>query len=175
MIFLSLLALFTGLACAQHARQTGPEIAAIRTYFYVGGDYSENSNRGYIFRDHMYVEKISPLAPKHDRASPTVLIHGQGQTGTNFLNKSDGEKSWTSHFLDAGHTIYIVDQTFRGQSAWAPRIGAQAPSTYPAKVIQQRFTSPERYDLWPQAKLHKQWPGTGTMGDLIFNTFYSNV
>lgn len=28
--------------------------------------------------------------------------------------------------------------------------------------------------LWPQASLHTQWPGNGTMGDAIFDAFYSS-
>lgn len=102
------------------------------------------------------------------------MIHGQAQTGTNFLNKPDDGLSWTSQFLEAGQTVYIVDQTFRGRSAWAPRSGAESPSTYSAEYIQQRFTSPERYNLWPQAELHTQWPGLGVMGDPVFDAFYSS-
>lgn len=173
-MFLKLLALFTGIASAQSGYHVGHEVAAIRTYFYVGGGYSDDGSGGHIFKDQMYVEKLSPVSSRRSKPTPIVLIHGQGQTGTNFLNKPDGGKSWTSQFLDAGYTVYIVDQTFRGRSAWAPRIGASAPSTYSAEVIQQRFTAPEQYHLWPQAELHKQWPGTGVMGDPIFDTFYSS-
>ncbi|KAF2129709.1 alpha/beta-hydrolase [Dothidotthia symphoricarpi CBS 119687] len=173
-MFMKLLALFTCIVSAQSSYNVGLEVAAIRTYFYVGGGYSDDGNGGHIFKDQMYVEKLSPVLTRHNKTDPIVLIHGQGQTGTNFLNKPDGGKSWTSQFLDAGHTVYIVDQTFRGRSAWAPRVGASAPSTYSAETIQQRFTAPERYDLWPQAKLHTQWPGTGVMGDPIFDAFYSS-
>lgn len=28
--------------------------------------------------------------------------------------------------------------------------------------------------LWPQAALHTQWPGNGTMGDPVFDAFYSS-
>jgi pimeloyl-ACP methyl ester carboxylesterase len=125
-------------------------------------------------KDQMYVERLAPISPAPRKPSPVVLIHGQGQTGTNFLNKPDGGRSWTSHFLEAGHTVYIVDQTFRGRSAWAPRAGAATPSTYSAELTQQRFTAPEKYNLWPQSKLHKQWPGTGVMGDSTFDAFYSS-
>ncbi|KAF2820543.1 alpha/beta-hydrolase [Ophiobolus disseminans] len=172
-MFLSVLALFAGIAFADNDRQSATETTAIRTFFYVGGGYTSDGNGGTIFKDQMYVEKLSPTKPNKKR-SPIVFIHGQGQTGTNFLNKPDGGESWTSNFLDAGYTVYIVDQTFRGRSAWAPRAGAQAPSTYSAEIIQQRFTAPEQYNLWPQAALHTQWPGTGVMGDPIFDAFYSS-
>lgn len=48
-------------------------------------------------------------------------------------------------------------------------------STYSAEVLQQRFTAPERYKLWPQASLHTQWNGTGVMGDPNFDTYYSST
>ncbi|KAH6621825.1 Alpha/beta hydrolase family-domain-containing protein [Boeremia exigua] len=176
-MFLRLLAFSAGLLALQPSHHVAAaETASVRTYFYVGGGYTEDGNGGHIFKDQMYVEKLEPASSRRSKSklSPIVLIHGQGQTGTNFLSKPDGGESWTSHFLDAGYTVYIVDQTFRGRSAWAPRAGAQAPSTYSAEIIQQRFTAPEQYNLWPQAKLHKQWPGTGVMGDAIFDAFYSS-
>src|SRR6201999_3553081 len=40
-------------------------------------------------------------------------------------------------------------------------------------TIEQRFTAPERSNLWPQAKAHTQWPGTGVMGDPSFDQFYA--
>lgn len=41
-------------------------------------------------------------------------------------------------------------------------------------MIEQRFTAPQDYKLWPQAVNHTQWPGTGRMGDPIFDAFYSS-
>ncbi|KAJ0166638.1 putative secreted lipase [Colletotrichum tanaceti] len=38
----------------------------------------------------------------------------------------------------------------------------------------QRFTAVKEYGLWPQAALHTQWPGTGMMGDGVFDAFYSS-
>ncbi|KAI8935565.1 hypothetical protein NX059_008134 [Plenodomus lindquistii] len=152
------------------------EIPTIREYFYIGGTYAPDGNGGHILKDQLYVEKLSPPSPLHQKPNPIILIHGQAQTGTNFLNKPDGGASWTSHFIQAGYTVYIIDQTFRGRSAWAPSAGASKPSTYSAELIQARFTAPKTYNLWPQANLHTQWPGTGKMGDEIFDAFYaSNV
>jgi pimeloyl-ACP methyl ester carboxylesterase len=168
------LTLLIGLVAAQNDRPAQPEVPAVRTYFYVGGGYADDGKGGHIFKDQMYVEKLSPISTEHEEPNPIIFIHGQGQTGTNFLNKPDGGKSWTSQFLEAGYTVYIVDQTLRGRSAWAPRAGADAPSTYSAEIIQQRFTAPGNYDLWPQSTLHTQWPGTGVMGDAIFDAFYSS-
>jgi pimeloyl-ACP methyl ester carboxylesterase len=40
--------------------------------------------------------------------------------------------------------------------------------------VQQRFTAPEKYNLWPQAHLHTQWPGTGMAGDPDFDQFFAS-
>lgn len=58
------------------------EVPAVRSYFYIGGQYDEDDDAGgHIFRDQMYVERLQPVdGPTNE--SPIVLIHGQGQTGT---------------------------------------------------------------------------------------------
>lgn len=150
------------------------ETAASRTFFYIGGGYADDGNGGHIFKDQMYVEQLTPVSKPHRNLHPIVLIHGQAQTGTNWLNKPDGGTGWASNFLTEGRTVYIVDQTFRGRSPWFPGSGAEEPSTYSAEYIQQRFTATQDYDLWPQADLHTQWPGPGVMGDEVFDNFYSS-
>jgi hypothetical protein len=32
-------------------------------------------------------------------------------------------------------------------------------TTYSAEKIEQEFTAPQTFNLWPQAALHTQWPG----------------
>ncbi|KAK7054350.1 hypothetical protein VNI00_003544 [Paramarasmius palmivorus] len=152
------------------------EAPYVRTFFYVGGSYVLDNNSEHVFANQMYVEKISPIDVNHTQPHPIVLIHGKGQTGTNWLNKPDDTTSWTTRFLQKGYTLYIVDDTVRGRSPWIPGEGAEVPTTFSAELVQRRFTAPELYDLWPQAGLHTQWPGNGTMGDPVFDAFYaSNV
>ncbi|KAM5343473.1 hypothetical protein ACJ41O_012010 [Fusarium nematophilum] len=151
----------------------GGEIPTVRSYFTVGGGYVDDGAGGHIFRDQMYVEKLVPSGGVRQR-TPIVLIHGQAQTGSNFLNKPDGGRGWASQFINQGYEVYIVDQTFRGRSAWAPGNGAAQPSTYSAEIIEQRFTAGKEFNLWPQSSKHTQWPGTGLMGDPVFDAFYSS-
>ncbi|KAI5459718.1 Alpha/beta hydrolase family-domain-containing protein [Mariannaea sp. PMI_226] len=161
-------------AVASSTSSTSSSAASyVRTFFYVGGSYVDDGAGGHIFRDQMYVEKLVP-AYGATQAVPIVLIHGQAQTGTNFLNKPDGGVGWATLFIQQGFEVYIIDQTFRGRSAWQPGFGATKPSTYSAEIIQQRFTAGEDYNLWPQASKHTQWPGTGKMGDPVFDAFYSS-
>ncbi|RFU24347.1 hypothetical protein B7463_g11991, partial [Scytalidium lignicola] len=148
------------------------EAYASRQYFYVGGEYV-NTTAGHLFSNQMYVEKLTPQTAS--QPYPLVFIHGQAQSGTNWLNKPDGGAGWATYFLKEGYTVYIIDQTERARSAWNPT-GGTAQSTYSAEIIEQRFTAPAVFNLWPQASLHTQWPGTGLMGDPIFDTYYaSNV
>ncbi|CAD0097329.1 unnamed protein product [Aureobasidium vineae] len=149
------------------------EAPYVRNYFYVGGKYVPDGSGGHAFQDQMYVERLTPLGGAR-KQTPLVFIPGAGQTGTNFLNKPDGGRGWASLFIMQGFEVYIVEQTSRGRSAWRP--GAEAPGiiTFSAELIQQRFTAPQDYKLWPQAVNHTQWPGTGRMGDPVFDAFYSS-
>ena len=102
-----------------------------------------------------------------------MMVHGGGQTGTNFLGTPDGRPGWNEWFLRQGYAVYIVDQPARGRSAYYPAVqGSTAPSL--AHGTEQRFTAPEKYNLWPQAKLHTQWPGSGNQGDPIFDQFFAS-
>lgn len=57
------------------------EVAAIRTFFYVGGGYADDGAGGHIYREQMYVERLRS-AKGVSQAVPIVFIHGQAQTGT---------------------------------------------------------------------------------------------
>lgn len=161
------------LAASTLATHSSKEAPYYRDYFYVGGGYVDNGSGEHTFRDQMYVERLEPVGGP-TQAVPIVMIHGQAQTGTNFLNKPDGGTGWASRYLQQGFEVYIVDQTFRGRSAWAPGVGRPSPSTYSAELIQKRFTAVQDYNLWPQAKLHTQWPDDGKMGSEVFDAFYSS-
>jgi hypothetical protein len=75
------LALLTCIVSAHNDRPAEPESPAVRIFFYVGGGYSDDGSGGHIFKDQMYVEKLSPVSNKRKQSSPIVFIHGQGQTG----------------------------------------------------------------------------------------------
>ncbi|KAI9927233.1 hypothetical protein ASPWEDRAFT_177691 [Aspergillus wentii DTO 134E9] len=172
-----LLALFTvlasGLAGAQYPLKSDATLsdAHTRSYFYAGGQYTLNDDGEYIFTNQIYVEKLTP--EKVTKPYPIVFIHGQAQTATNWLNKPDGQPGWASYFLKQGYECYLFDQTFRGRSPWQSFNGEL--QTYSTKHIQQFFTATEKYNLWPQASLHTQWPGSGVMNDTIFDAYYAST
>jgi hypothetical protein len=76
----------------------------------------------------------------------------------NWLNKPDGTEGWASWFIKKGYEIYITDQAYRGRSGFWPNSDITFSITSNVQ-IQQLFTAPELYNLYPQAKLHTQWPG----------------
>lgn len=72
------------------------------------------------------------------------------------------------------YQVYLIDQPCRGRSPWHKGIDGDrsTPSTHP---IESHCTATAKYNLWPQAALHTQWPGTGTKGDPVFDAFYRSI
>jgi pimeloyl-ACP methyl ester carboxylesterase len=139
-------------------------------YFFTGGKYSNVKGRQ-VLTGQLYVEFQIPAKRTHPL--PIVMIHGLGQSGTNFTGTPDGREGWAQFFLRQGYAVYVVDQPGRGRSAYdADAYGTLNPPD--VDNVQRRFIAPERYNLWPQAHLHTQWPGKGAPGDPIFDQFYAS-
>ncbi|KAF4308229.1 hypothetical protein GTA08_BOTSDO03847 [Botryosphaeria dothidea] len=163
---------FLGIAGAAIANPTNTtDTPHTRQYFYSGGQYVTNTAGEHTWTDQLYVEQLTPLAGI-TKENPIIFIHGQAQTGTNWLNKPNGEPGWSSYFLGQGYQVYVVDQTYRGRSPTTPGL---TTSAYSAELLQKRFTAVKQYNLWPQSQLHTQWPGNGTMGDDYFDTYYAST
>ncbi|KAI1105374.1 alpha/beta-hydrolase [Jackrogersella minutella] len=145
-----------------------------REVFYVGGQYVPDSNGNHTLQGQMYVERLIPEIKSRgpDRASPIIFIHGATRSGMDWLTKPDGQPGWASFFLSQGFECYLVDLPFRGRSPWYPKNGTMV--SYPAESIQALFTDTQHFGTWPQAKLHTQWPGAGTIGDPIFDQFFAS-
>ena len=153
----------------QKQQQRGPLVLKSASYFYVGGKI-DTKGKGSPIVGHMYVEYMIPQQLRSPY--PIVMVHGGNQTGTNFTGTPDGREGWAQYFVRRGYAVYIVDQVARGRSAhWNEYFGAVQPSRL--SQVEERFVAPERYPVWPQAKLHTQWPGTGKPGDASFDQFYA--
>jgi pimeloyl-ACP methyl ester carboxylesterase len=155
---------------AQRKRSaTKPLVISRMGHFYVGGGI-DRSIEGSPMVGQMYVEFWIPRTLRSPY--PVVMIHGNWQTGTNFTGTPDGRDGWAQYFLRQGYPVYIVDQVARGRS---PHFSMSQGAVGAANLdrTQHRFIAPARYNLWPQAKRHSQWPGSGKPGDKYFDAFYA--
>lgn len=147
-----------------------PVTIASQGVFYSGGSYTRSKD-GQIMTGQMFVQYQIPAEKKHPY--PIVMIHGGGQTGSNFLSTPDGRPGWADYFLRQGYAVYVVDQAARGRSGYFT--DAYGPTRRPnTKAMASRFTDPQSSNLYPQAKLHTQWPGAGHAGDATFDQFFAS-
>lgn len=147
-----------------------PMVIAKSGYLYAGGKI-DHSVPGSPMVGQMYAEFWIPQNLR--QPYPIVMIHGGSQTGTNFTGTPDGREGWAQYFLRRGHAVYVVDQVARGRSAhFSQSQGPVAEGNL--KRTEQRFVAPERFNLWPQAAKHTQWPGAGKPGDPAFDVFYAS-
>jgi pimeloyl-ACP methyl ester carboxylesterase len=138
-------------------------------HLFVGGRI-DRAIEGAPMTGQMYAEYFIPRTLK--QPYPIVMIHGGSQTGTNFTTTPDGREGWAQYFLRRGHAVYVVDQVARGRSAhYSQSQGPVGAADF--ERTEQRFVAPRRFNLWPQAKRHTQWPGTGKPGDPAFDAFYA--
>lgn len=94
----------------------------------------------------------------------------------NWLNTPDNRPGWASYFLSQGYTIYLTDSPARGRSAsHANPTSSTHLSTFSADTIEKHFTAPSHHRDYPQASKHTQWPGSGRMGDPIFDAYYAST
>ena len=181
-VWMVAVAVMLGLAMAGGARWTGmlsaaaageddggggPMVVARQGYFYVGGREVTDQGKA-VIADQMFVEYQIPA--KVSAAYPLVMIHGNFQNGSNFLGTPDDREGWGEYFVRRGYPVYVVDQVARGRSAYSAAADG-ALTTITPDTIERQFTAIEQQKLWPQARLHTQWPGSGMPGDAAFDEF----
>jgi pimeloyl-ACP methyl ester carboxylesterase len=172
-----LLSAGAGVAQAQDGsadRQDGsrPLVIAKQGYLYVGGRYHTFEGAQYV-SGQAYVEYQIPQNLKHPY--PIVMIEGFGLTGTNFTGTPDGREGWAQYFLRQGYAVYVYDQPGRGRSPWITDKYGVPPQPFSATAAQNAWGTPEKLELYPTAHLHTQWPGTGMIGDPIFDQFAAST
>src|ERR1700682_1097890 len=145
---------------AAHA-DDGPLTLARDGHFYVGGRTTVVDGRSYVSHQ-MYVEVRVPAKQTH--RYPIVMVHGGTMSGTNFTGTPDGREGWAQYFVRRGYAVYVVDQVGRARSgylaeSYGPMRGIERDNSRP------RYVAQEKYNMWPQAHLHTQWPGTGELDD----------
>src|SRR5256885_477156 len=163
-------ALLAPTAGVAQPRNPEPLVIVRQGYLFAGGKYLP-SEKGQAMSGQLYAEFQIPAKQTHPW--PIVMIHGGSQTGINFTGTPDGREGWAQYFLRQGYTVYVIDQPGRARASYQP--DSQGPQATPdLEATQKRFTAPEKFKLWPQARLHTQWPGSGIEGDPIFDQFFAS-
>jgi pimeloyl-ACP methyl ester carboxylesterase len=147
-----------------------PLVLASEGSFYAGGRYDPDHPSHHIVGQ-IYVDYRIPQDRRHP--FPIVLVHGGNQSGTGWFSTPDGRPGWAPYFLRQGYAVYVVDQVARARSGFVPEVYGTT-AAQPLQYVLEKFTSQERYKLWPQASLHTQWPGKGEPGDPAFDQYWSS-
>ena len=168
------------LAAAQpfkSAKPVGAPSASIPTFptsdlsrtgiFYAGGKYVGAPGKE-TMGGSAYVEVWVPKQVKHPY--PIIYIHGAGQTATDWLQTPDGRPGWAYYFAKQGYVQYMVDSPARGRSPYVPDHDGNL-TIRTAANLEATFTASAKKGDFPRAKLHNQFPGTGLMGDPVFDEF----
>jgi hypothetical protein len=154
-----------------YADGVGPLSIAKTGHFFVGGKYVDTKD-GPVLAGQAYVEYYIPTNRTHPY--PIVMIEGCCLAGAGYMGTPDGRDGWGQYFLSKGYAVYIMDQVGRGRSPYVEAVYGPKSIRSP-KSVERDFIAYEKYNLFPQAKLHTQWPGSGTVGDPIFDQFMAET
>jgi pimeloyl-ACP methyl ester carboxylesterase len=162
---LSAVAAVVALMGSASAQEVGPLSIAKQGYFFVGGKYFDTPN-GKVMAGHAYVEYLIPQNRTH--RFPLVMIAGGAMSAANFTGTPDGRDGWAQYFVARGYAVYLVDQVGRGRSPYVESVYGKS-NLNTSRFLMERFVTVARYKLWPQARLHTQWPGTAEPGHPIYD------
>ena len=170
--FVCAIGLTISAACSEQPTQPFPDTGlriASQGNFYAGGAYAGEPPDMRRFGQ-MYVQFQVPAG--ETKPYPIVFVHGGSRTGADWWTTPDNRPGWAEFFLRRGYPVYVVDQVARGRSPFVDTVyGAARYQTY--EFVMQRFAASEQHDLWPQSRLHTQWPGTAEPGDPAFDNYYA--
>jgi len=153
------------------AQEAAREPVTRAGYFYIGGRYQKLGDKT-VMVGQMFVQSRTPA--RITQPYPVVMVHGLAQTGVNYLATADGRPGWVQHFVERGYQVYVVDQVGRGRSGTNPEVYGPY-DRLGTRSLEKTYTAPEVYDLFPQAKLHTQWPGgPGVQGNAAFDQFFAS-
>lgn len=148
-------------ALASRASADEPLMLAKTGWLYAGGHMEKADGKEYM-TGHLYAEYMIPAQQTHPY--PIIMVHGGTMSGTNFTGTPDGREGWAQYFVRQGYAVYSVDQVGRGRSSYNEKFYGPAEQT-DATNNQSRYSAQEKFNRWPQAHLHTQWPGDGSMQD----------
>src|SRR6185437_8403044 len=138
-----------------------PLVLAKTGWVYAGGHVETIDGKHYTVGQ-IYAEYMIPA--EQTRPYPVIMVHGGTMSGTNYTGTPDGREGWAQDFVRAGYAVYVVDQVGKGRSAYYPSVYGPKAQTDMANN-QSRYVAQAKFALWPQAHLHAQWPGDGSLDD----------
>ena len=138
-----------------------PLVLAKTGWIFAGGQVTTVNEKQYTVGQ-IYAEYMIPAKKLHPY--PVIMVHGGTMSGTNYTGTPDGREGWAQDFARAGYAVYVVDQVGKGRSAYYPELYGPNEQTDMANS-QRRYVAQEKFNSWPQAHLHTQWPGDGTLDD----------
>jgi pimeloyl-ACP methyl ester carboxylesterase len=105
-----------------------------------------------------------------------VMVHGGGGQGLDFLGTPDGREGWVHWFVRRGFAVYVVDRPGHGRAPYHPDILGEMMLPTEAAYLEEKFCRPEDFpDRYPQAHLHRQWPGAGRLGHKDFDHLLAGI
>ena len=89
----------------------------------VEGEYDETTNWLELERHgntaHVGHANVLYQIPAEETGLPMVYLHGYGQSRMGWMTTPDGRDSWSTLFLQKGHSAFLVDQSGRGEAGAA--------------------------------------------------------
>src|ERR1700752_4641903 len=107
-------------------------------HFYVGGHYVGGPGKEQM-DGAMYVEVWVPKQVR--QPGPSVMFHGNGQTGAVFQQTPDGRPGWAYYLINQGYVVYMVDYPARGRSPYVPGVDGML-GIRSATELSQIWTAP---------------------------------
>ena len=122
-------------SAANAAAPLGLEIAD-QGYVFAGGNYVDGADGKYI-AGQAYVEYQIPK--NRTRPYPVVMIHGGGQTASNFLSTPDGRRGWADENVRCGGSQ--MPPSLGGMNSAAPGASARLESASVRRVARNGFNA----------------------------------
>src|ERR1700692_4291072 len=135
--------------------------------FYAGGNYVGEPGKE-VMGGSAYVEVWVPKQIRHPY--PIIYLHGAGQTATDWQQTPDGRPGWAYYFAKQGYVQYMVDSPPPGRPPYVPGHDGNL-NIRTAPNLEAIFTASAKKGDFPRAHLHTQFPGSGLIGDPIFDAF----
>lgn len=106
--------------------------------------------------------------PVNSIGQTVVMVHGGGGQGLDFMTTPDGRPGWAQYFLQQGYDVYVVDRPGMGRSPYNSLVDGEFLPSPSYEMMQGMMLEPEKSNVYPQAKLHTQWPvGQDTLNQFM--------